>query len=93
MERSSMSSGFFIFESRHGERMGYRCACCHLFTVFPQGETPRVWHCNRWSEYVEPTGFWNWLLGEDLPRVKPQAPAMVLRQRRDSENENSSTEV
>ncbi len=88
-------TGFFIFESRHhGERLGYRCACCHLFTVFAQVETPKVWHCNRWSEYVAPPDtFWNWLLGHDLPRVKPQAPAMVLRQRKEFENENNNTEV
>jgi len=85
---------FYVFESRYGDRMAYRCARCHLNVVFAQGETPKVWHCNRWSEYVAPPDtFWNWLLGHDLPRVKPQAPAMVLRQRGDSEEEISSTEV
>jgi hypothetical protein len=33
---------------------------------------------------VEPTGFWNWLLGESLPRVKPQVP--VIWRRRQTED-------
>jgi hypothetical protein len=77
-------TGFYIFVSRHGERMAFRCGCCFLHTVFAEGEKPRVFHCNRWSEYVEPTGFWNWLLGESLPRVKPQVP-VILRRRQENE--------
>lgn len=77
-------TGFYIFESRYGDRMAYRCDCCHLNTVFAEGDTPRVFHCNQWSEYVEPTGFWNWLLGEELPRVVPQAP-VILRRRQESD--------
>jgi len=87
-------TGFVIFESRHGDRMAYHCNCCHLFTVFAEGEKPRVFHCNRWSEYHQPPEtFWTWLFGHDLPRAKPQAPAIVLRQRKDFDNENNNTEV
>jgi len=88
-------TGFCIFESRHGDRMAYRCACCHLFTVFPEGDKPRVWHCNRWSEYVSPPEtFWTWLFGHDeLPRVKPQAPAFRVLKHPQIENENNNTEV
>jgi hypothetical protein len=80
---------FFIFESKFGDRLGYRCACCHLFTVFPDGETPRVFHCSRWSEYQPPKPtLWDSLFGrsEDLPRVKPQAPPLILRRRQTEED-------
>jgi hypothetical protein len=72
-------TGFFIFESRYGDRIGFRCSCCHLFTVFPQGKTPKVWHCNRWSEYHQPVGFWQKSFAEELPRVKPQSPVILRR--------------
>jgi len=73
--------GFFIYQSTHGPRMGFRCACCSLFTVFAEGAVPRVYHCNGYAEYQKPKPtFWTWLLGEDeLPRVRPKAPPFVLR--------------
>jgi len=87
-------TGFFVFESRYGDRLGYRCACCHLNVVFAEGEKPRVFHCNRWSEFVAPPDtFWQWLFGHDLPRVKPQAPPFRVLKHPQIENENSNTEV
>ncbi len=86
-------TGFYIFLGRHGERLAYQCDCCKLNVVFAQGSQPRTWCCGRWVEYIEPRGFRNWLRGHSLPRVKPKAPALILRQRTQSEDQNTNTEI
>jgi len=79
-------TGFFIYLSTHGPRMGSRCSCCSLFTVFAEGAVPRVYHCNGYAEYQPPKpGFMNWLLGEDLPRVRPNAPTILRRRQPDED--------
>jgi hypothetical protein len=78
-------TGWYIFEGSHGDRMAFRCGCCHLNTVFAEGEKPRVWHCNQWSEYRAPVGLWQKFFADDLPRVKPQAPVVLRRRQTEDE--------
>ena len=82
-------TGFFIYQSIHGPRMGFRCACCSLFTVFPEGAVPRVYHCNGYAEYQKPKKtFWDFIFGpEELPRVTPHAPVVLHRRRQEPDEE------
>jgi len=81
-------TGFFLYQSIHGPRMGFRCSCCSLFTVVAEGAVPRVYHCNGYAEYQKPKPtFWTWLRGADqLPRVAPSAP-VILRRRQEPEDD------
>ena len=84
-----MNTGFFIYLSTHGERMGFRCACCSLFCVFPEGAVPRVYHCNGYAEYQKrkPT-FWDFIFGAaERPRVVPNAPVILRKHRQEPEDE------
>jgi len=83
-----MNTGFFIYQGSHGSRMGFRCACCSLFTIFAEGAVPRVYHCNGYAEYRKPKPtFWDFLFGVDEILVKPNAPT-ILRGRRQEPDED-----
>ena len=71
--------GWFIFQGRHGERLGHRCACRTEFLFDKPELGARVFCCGSLKVYEHPTG-WLARFADELPRetFETQRKALAL---------------